>query len=158
MDQRTANDRYLESAVRTASPARLRLMLLERGVALAEMICEKRQREPETLVDEWTVTLRDVLGELLSGITAEAGELGVHVADLYVFLLQELTRAEQEPGSERLQAIGRILRIECETWRQVVEAQREQQASKIPAPHQPAVPPIASAGPSVPAGGLDLNV
>lgn len=159
MDQFAANERYLESAVRTASPARLRLMLLERSVALVEKICDKRQREPDALVDEATLTLRDILGELLSGVTAKAGDLAKQVADLYVFLLQELTKAEQEPGTDRLRSIGRILRIEQETWQQVVAAQTEQQAAaagtKVPAPHT-AVPPIVTSNP-VPAAGLDLN-
>lgn len=159
MDQFAANERYLESAVRTASPARLRLMLLERSVALVEKICDKRQREPDALVDEATLTLRDILGELLSGVTAKGGDLAKQVADLYVFLLQELTKAEQEPGTERLQAIGRILRIEQETWQQVVAAQTGQQSAaataKVPAPHT-TVPPIVTSSPA-PAVGLDLN-
>ena len=122
MLHRSANDQYVQNTVLSASPARLRLMLLDRSVALVEAILDHRRRDAQTLTDERTLTLRDILGELLSGVTRDSNELTVRIADLYVFLLQELTRAEQEPGLERIDSIGKILRIEQETWRQVCEA------------------------------------
>ena len=106
-------------------------MLLDRSVALVEAILDHRRRDAQTLTDERTLSLRDILGELLSGVTRDSNELTVRIADLYVFLLQELTRAEQQPGLERIESIGKILRIEQETWRQVCEAAAKQNA---PAP------------------------
>lgn len=129
-------------------------MLLDRSVAIADRILEERQNDPETLTDEWTLTLRDLLGELLSGVSRNSGDLAARVADLYVFLLQELTRAEQEPGTERIEAIGRILRIEQETWRQVCETQVRRTA---PAPAAPALGIPAAAGGVHLAGSLNLN-
>ena len=159
MLHRSANDQYLQTAVLTASPARLRLMLLDRSVVVVDRILEGRRKNPESLTDEWTLTLRDILGELLSGITRNSDELAVRVADLYVFLLQELTRAEQEPGPERIEAIGRVLRIEQETWRQVCESQAKR---SVPAPASPPLgagaPSSVTAGGAPPvAGSLNLN-
>lgn len=154
MLNRSANEHYLQTTVLGASPARLRLMLLERSVGLVEMILDQRRRDSSALTDERTLRLRDVLGELLSGISRDSNELTVRIADLYVFLLQELTRAEQEPGLDRIESIGRILRIEQETWRQVCEA-----AAKRDSPI-PAVRPPHVAGHSATAslaGSLNLN-
>lgn len=154
MLNRSANDQYLQNSVLSASPARLRLMLLDRSVGLVEAILDYRRRDSETLTDERTLLLRDILGELLSGISRDSNDLTVRIADLYVFLLQELTRAEQEPGLERIASIGSILRIEQETWRQVCEAAAKRQIA-IPAvrpPHVSGSPANASL-----AGSLNLN-
>ncbi len=107
----------------TASPAKLRLMLIERGVGLVSMIKDARRKNPDVLVDQWTIRLRDILGGLLQGVSRNAGDLAKQVSDLYVFLIQELTVAEQEPGVERIESIGRILEIERETWDQVCQLQ-----------------------------------
>jgi flagellar protein FliS len=121
MHPSAANEQYLQTMVLTASPAKLRHLLLERAVTLSELIQENRLRRPEILVDERTVTLRDILGELLSGVKRSTDPLSATVADLYVFLLQELTMAEREPGLDRIASIGHILEIERETWKQVCE-------------------------------------
>ena len=115
----------------TASPARLRFMLLERAVSIVGAIKENRMRNPDILVDERTITLRDILGELLSGVSKSTDKLALQVADIYVFMIQELTFAEGEPGLERLNNISMILDIELETWRQVCDAQLKR---SVPAP------------------------
>lgn len=144
MLHRPANDQYLRNTVLTASPARLRLMLLDRSVGLVDAILEYRRRDPQTLTDERTLTLRDILGELLSGVSRDSNDLTVRIADLYVFLLQELTRAEQEPGLERIESIGKILRIEQETWRQVCEAAAKRNVPSHTAPaDRPGADPAA---------------
>lgn len=154
MLNRSANEHYLQNTVLSASPARLRLMLLDRSVGLVEMILDHRRRDSSRLTDERTLLLRDILGELLAGIGRDSNELTVRIADLYVFLLQELTRAEQEPGLDRIESIGRILRIEQETWRQVCEAAAKRQVP-VPAvrpPHVGGAPASVSL-----AGSLNLN-
>ena len=111
MQHKSANEQYLQTMILTASPAKLRFLLLERAVTLSERIKENRMRNPEQLVDEQTVTLRDILGELLAGVKRSEDQLAKTVADLYVFLVQELTYAEQEPGTDRIDTIGHILEI-----------------------------------------------
>lgn len=123
MQTLNASEQYLQTTVMTASPAKLRLMLIERGVGLVSMIKDARRKNPDVLVDQWTIRLRDILGELLQGVSRNAGDLAKQVSDLYVFLIQELTLAEQEPGIERIESIGRILEIERETWDQVCQLQ-----------------------------------
>ena len=137
MRSTSANDKYLQSTVFTASPARLRFMLLERAVSLVEIIQEERTRNPESLVNERTITLRDILGELLNGVGKAQDQLAQQVADIYVFMIQELTFAECEPGLDRIKSIGMILEIELETWRQVCDAQVKR---VVPAPAMSSFP------------------
>jgi flagellar protein FliS len=137
MQPHSANEKYLRSTVLTATPARLRFLLLERAISLVSLVKESRTRNPQQLVDERTITLRDILGELLGGVSRNNDDLGKQVADIYVFLLQELTYAEIEPGLERLNNIEMILEIELETWRQVCETQAKR---AVPAPMMAAFP------------------
>ncbi len=171
MHSATANEQYLQTTVLTASPAKLRSLLLDRAVGLTQVIRVEREKNPERLVDQWTLRLRDILGELLSGITRQSGPLAVQVSDLYVFLLQQLTLAEQEPGTARIDSIGKILKIEQETWQLVCAEQATQQQatqqqasetskprSAVPVPNfqsPGATPNLTMSGP--PGGSLNLN-
>jgi flagellar protein FliS len=167
MHSATANEQYLQTTVLTASPAKLRSLLLDRAVGLIQVISAEREKTPDRLVDQWTLRLRDILGELLSGITRQSGPLAVQVSDLYVFLLQQLTLAEQEPGIERIESIGKILKIEQETWQLVCAEQAKQQQlgenapprSAVPVPNMQTgfggTPNLATSGP--PGGSLNLN-
>jgi flagellar secretion chaperone FliS len=131
MQSTSANEQYLQTMVLTASPAKLRYLLLDRAGVLVETIKENRMRNSSLLVDEKTLTLRDILGELLSGVKRSDDSLSNSVADLYVFLIQELTYAEREPGTDRIDTIGHIIEIEKETWKQVCEQQSKR---SVPAP------------------------
>lgn len=155
MQNSSANEQYLQTMVLTASPAKLRYLLLERAYALTETIKENRMRNPDRLVDEKTVTLRDILGELLAGVKRGDDQLAITVSDLYVFLLQELTYAEQEPGTDRIDTIGHILEIERETWRQVCETQSKR---SVPAPVMSGGGPFSTSQASMsPAKSLNFN-
>lgn len=144
MQTLNASEQYLQTTVMTASPAKLRLMLIERGVGLVSMIKEARRKNPDVLVDQWTIRLRDILGELLQGVSRNAGDLALQVSDLYVFLIQELTYAEQEPGIERMESIGRILEIERETWDQVCQLQVIHGGGQRTSPHFGTAQPASS--------------
>lgn len=155
MHPSSANEQYLQTMVFTASPAKLRYLLLERAVALSETIKENRMRTPERLVDEKTVTLRDILGELLSGVKRSDDQLAISVTDLYIFLLQELTYAEQELGTDRIDTITHILEIERETWRQVCETQSKR---SVPPPVLATGGPFSTPGATIsPAKSLNFN-
>ena len=155
MHTQSANDHYLGNAVLSASPAKLRFMLLERALIVVRMISEERTQNPERIVTERTITLRDILGELLSGVRKSDNEVAQTVADLYIFLLQELTAAEQNQGTDRIEGIGRVLEIEKETWAQVCEMQAKAARPDVPKPHAPIL--SQSTGSNFVPGSLNLN-
>ena len=115
-------NQYLETAVRTASPAKLRLMLLERAVGLCQVIARRwREKQPEFGYDEQTITLRDILTELLAGVGKSELPVALQVADLYVFLTKHLTSAEMMRDVTMIEEIQIVLETEAETWRIVCE-------------------------------------
>lgn len=113
-------ERYLEAAIQTASPAKLRLMLLERACEVGGQLSRCwREDEEKAGANEYSLKLLELLNELLSGITAQESNLGDQVADLYVFLIQHLIAAENHSDSGAIDEIRTILEVEAETWRLV---------------------------------------
>ncbi len=110
--------RYLESAVRTAPPAKLRLMLIERAVGLCQAIAHRwRAAKPDVGCDEQTLLLRDIMTELLSGVGKSDLPVAIQVSDLYVFLSKHLTSAELMCDVTMIDEIQTVLETEAETWR-----------------------------------------
>ena len=120
---RAGGEHYLESSVQTAPPARLRLMLIERGAEVARTLARSWRSDEKLGSNEWSLRLLDILNELLSGITGGSStqerEVCLKVADLYVFLTQHLVAAEETSDADAIDEIVTLLEIEAETWRAV---------------------------------------
>ena len=130
--------RYLETAVRTASPAKLRLMLIERAVGLCQVISQRwRESQPELGYDEQTLHLRDILTELLSGVGKSDLPVALQVADLYVFLSKHLTSAEMMRDVTMIDEIRLVLETEAETWRIVCATATQQTHRRDPMSSHP---------------------
>jgi flagellar protein FliS len=124
---------YVESAIHTASPAQLRLMLIERAVDVCSRLSNSWREGENPGANEHSITLHDLLNELLGGVagskTQQENDVCERVADLYVFLSQHLVRAQIESDAGAIDEIRAVLEIEAETWRAVC-AQSMTNASK----------------------------
>lgn len=118
---------YLESAVRMASPAKLRLMLIERAAEVAGALSTAWRDGREPGANELSLKLLDLLTELLAGVRGGATEtenrLCGRVADLYVFLTQHLIEAEGSCDAAKIDEIRLVLVSEALTWRNVCAAE-----------------------------------
>lgn len=142
-------DQFRNQSVLNASPERLRLMLLERGVEIAQRLAALTPAQVgDTEFVERLLLLREILGELLSGITDGNSEVARQVSDLYVFLLKFLTETEANPTRKAWQRIAEILEIERETWQQVCHQRQQVRSSN----------PSAPASPTPSAGSLNLQI
>ena len=113
---------YLRATIETASPPRLRLMLIERAVEVAAGLAMEWRAGRETGANAMSLRLLDLLTELLRGVqggTTAENRLGSQVADLYVFLIQHLLTAEQNSDPNAIDEIRLVLETEAETWRLV---------------------------------------
>lgn len=142
-----SGDHYLDASIRTASPARLRLMLIERGVEVASRVASLWTADKMKGTNEHSLRLLDILNELLSGVvgseTDAENEVCQQVADLYVFLAKHLIAAEENSDVASIEEIRTVLSVEAETWRAVCA-----QESPIAAPVETTTPI---------AGGLNLQ-
>ena len=116
-------DHYLESAVRTASPARLRSMLIDRAVEVSVSLADNWRAKQDPGPNGLSLKLLDLINELLRGVVggklAGEQEISRKVADLYVFLAKHLVAAERNSNADAVDEIRVVLEIEAETWRAV---------------------------------------
>lgn len=113
---------YLRTKVLTASPAELRLLLLDGAIRFGEQAREGlEQKNPEQAYDG-SRQCRAILTELTSGLRTEISpELCERLSSLYLFLYKNLVEAMSERDSEGVRKVVEILTYERETWRLAME-------------------------------------
>jgi flagellar secretion chaperone FliS len=112
---------YLEMQVSTATPQRLRLMLIDGALRHAHRTAESwRDGQLDTALES-LIRCREIVGELMAGIDKGASPLAGRVASVYVFLFSSLTEVQQTRDEHQLAAIVRVLQEERETWRQLCD-------------------------------------
>ena len=115
----SARDAYLDTRVSTATPQRLRLMLIEAALREAEQTARHwDEQQPEPAL-ETLIRCRGLISELIAGIRPDASPLAQKVLGLYVFLFQVVTEAQLSRDRQKLAIVRRVLASERETWQQV---------------------------------------
>ncbi len=112
---------YLETQVQTATPQKLRLMLIEGALRFARRTQAQWRAGDSGGALESLIRARDIVSELISGVQAGASPLAGQVNSLYVYLFSALTEAQQTRDEHQLAGVIRVLEEERETWRQVCE-------------------------------------
>jgi flagellin-specific chaperone FliS len=139
-EERDSNP-YLQQEVLTASPVRLRWMLITRAKELCEGVESLWKDGQIALGAQWSLRIREILGELLAGVT-DGNPLSTQVADFYLFLLKVLSEAEQSQNIERLATLRDLLAYEADTWQLFLQKPgaeaKDQPAFAAPKPHLPA--------------------
>jgi flagellar protein FliS len=115
------HDIYLETQVATATPQRLRLMLIEGAIRRARLTIEHWREGRDDLALESLITCRGMVSELLAGVRDEQSDLGKNVVGLYVFLFQTLTAAQLSRNPAALAPALFVLEEERQTWSQVCQ-------------------------------------
>lgn len=115
------NNPYLEQEVLSASPLRLRWMLIRR----AEELCVEVQRlwlaGDVQQANGWLIRIREIFGELLDGVQDNENPVSKSVSDFYVYLLQLLTQLDVSRDVSKLKTLTELLHVENETWEAVVK-------------------------------------
>jgi flagellin-specific chaperone FliS len=120
LDEDRDNNPYLQQEVLTASPIRLRWMLITRAKELCEGVEALWRDGQVALGNQWSIRIRDILGELLSGV-AKGNPASAKVADFYLFLLKMLSEVEQTRDLDRLASLRDLLAYEAETWQLLLQ-------------------------------------
>jgi flagellar secretion chaperone FliS len=123
----SAADSYLETQVFTATPQRLRLMLineaLRRARAADEAWAAGRMAEGSLAVSR----ARDIISELIGGIHPDETPVAKQVLGIYLYLFSTLTEAGLSADRHRLTDITRVLEEERQTWQEVCQQLPERQ-------------------------------
>ncbi|MFI4882673.1 MAG: flagellar export chaperone FliS, partial [Phycisphaerales bacterium JB064] len=113
---------YLRSQVMSASPAELRLMLLDGAIKFAvqgrQGLLDKNYEQSFEGISQ----CRAIITELAVGVNRQADpDLCDRVTSIFMFMFGELTEANMEKDTDRIQRVIELLEFERETWRLAIE-------------------------------------
>lgn len=153
--QPSARDVYLETQVMTASPQKLRLMLIEGAIRnLNQVLHYWNLDRPEEAL-EASIRAREIISELIAPLSEDKSPLAKQMLAVYVYVFRVITEANLDQDRTKLNNALRVLAEERETWAQVCEKfvdidEKPQPKAEITAPQTlpaPAAPAIAAEAP-----------
>ena len=158
----SARDNYLSTEVLTATPQKLRLLLIEAAIRFAERGRQQWAAGANEEANHSLIRAQEIVSELLAGINYEAGSDLVHkIAGIYTFIFRSLMEANYHRDEKKLSDALRVLEIERQTWRQVCQQHGGRAGPEPPsaAPIVPAPKFLAAQGPldDLPEAGLSLE-
>lgn len=115
----SAHDSYLETQVHTATPQRLRLMLIDGALRQARAAQQAWTEQRLNDAAESLIRCRDIVAELLSGIRIDKSPVVQQTLGIYAFVFSALTEVQQSRDTHQLAGIIRVLEEDRETWQQV---------------------------------------
>ena len=117
----SAREAYVETQILTATPQRLRLMLVE-GALRKVRAAQEAWREGNVLSGlEAIGQCRDIVAELIAGIQPEQAPIAKQVLGVYMFVYSTLVEAQFARDQGRLADIIRVLDEERVTWQEVCQ-------------------------------------
>jgi flagellar secretion chaperone FliS len=137
-----AQDSYLATGVKTATPQKLQWLLIEAALRSANRARDQWRQGRDDLAIGAIAHAQSVVGQMLATIDRNAGgELASRVSSVYEFIFRSLVKAGHRRDEACLADAIRILEIERETWRQLCEKiAADQGANQAPPP--PAAPHV----------------
>jgi flagellar protein FliS len=127
---------YLRTKVMTASPAELRLMLLEGAIKFADRAKDALLKKDFEGLYNGVTRCQDILMELINSLQPQhAPELCANLSALYTFLYTRLIAASTTREVGPIDEVLGLLHHERETWSMLLEklAQEGQQAAGLAA-------------------------
>ena len=122
----TARDAYLETQIRTATPQKLRLMLIDGALRFAQQAIECWDREEQRGARcNALARCHDILIELYGSIRTDQLPVTHQVKAIYRFLFRQLAEAASTGDCQKVRDIVRVLEQERATWRQLCEQMPE---------------------------------
>ena len=116
---RTAQNAYLEAQANTATPQKLRLMLIDGGLRFARQTLDHWENGCDSEAREACRRCRDVLLELLSSLKTEKSDIANQMADVYLFLVRTITQAEVDGDPLWVDKVIKVLEVERGTWQEL---------------------------------------
>jgi len=108
---------YLRTKVMTASPAELRLMLIDGAIRFAEQTKRGYETRNFEMSFDGTTKAQAILMELINALRPEqAPELCQRLNALYTYLYRLLIEASSERDAAKVDEVLSLLRFERETW------------------------------------------
>jgi len=125
---------YLRSQVMSATPAELRLLLLDGAIRFAHQgkqgLVDKNYEQSFEGISQ----CRAIVTELAVGVDREIDpDLCDRVTSLFMFMFGELTEASMQKDPARIQGVIELLEFERETWKMAMDRVKQDKAQAKPA-------------------------
>jgi len=118
----TVRQNYLQAEVQTATPQKVRLMLIEAAIKNIHRTKKAWEDERFEAGFESLSLAQDIVTELLSSLDKESNpDLVGKVASIYVFIFRCLSEGGMTQDQQKMDDALRVLNSERETWRLVCE-------------------------------------
>lgn len=122
MQNQAGSQAYLRTKVMTASPAELRLMLLDGAIRFAEQAKRGYETKDYESSFEGTTKAQAIVLELLNALRpGQAPELCERLNALYTFLYRSLVEASMSKDAAKVEEVIGLLRFERETWSMCID-------------------------------------
>lgn len=116
--QPSARDNYLVTEALTATPQKLRLMLIDGAIRFAQIARQHYQAGRGEEAGETIIRCQEIVTELICGLNpTEQPDLVRKIRGVYLFVFRTLTAAHVEHSDDKLAQAIRILEVERDTWR-----------------------------------------
>lgn len=116
-----SRNHYLETEILTATPQRLRKMLLDGAVRFSSQAHELHRQGQIAEAHEALDHCSEIVAELLMAIEA-SDDVAQQIKGIYVFLLTQIAAIRQDWSDDAASDLIEVLEMERETWRLVCEA------------------------------------
>lgn len=141
------HSQYWETQILTASPQKLRLLLIEGAIKLARQAIDHWQQQRIDSAFNAAIRCQDILFELLSSVRRDGSEINKSVVEIYLFLAKEIQQSIRGRDQEIMAGIIRVLEEERTTWQMVCEkfplAPEITEIQEVTADDRPAIVPDA---------------
>jgi flagellar protein FliS len=139
---------YLATEVHTATPSKLRWMLIDGAIRRGEAACQLWQDGNELAATNALVKCHALVGELLGSARNDDSQLAGDVVRLYTYLFRTLTEAIRDHDRQKVGHVLTVLQVERETWQQVSQNLGSPECDQsVTGAGEPAfIPPPAAAG------------
>ncbi len=118
----SAQQKYLQAEVHTATPQKLQLMLVEAAI---KNIHRTKLSWQQQRYDDGVETLsrsQDIIAEILCSLDVKSNEqIAKSLGAIYLFVFRCLAEGGMKHDEQKLDDALRVLNAERETWRQVCE-------------------------------------
>jgi flagellar secretion chaperone FliS len=147
---------YLETQIATATPQKLRLLLIEGAIRQAQLALEhwEQGRHEDGLAA--VIRCRSIAAELIDGVRDDGSALTRQVIGIYAFIFKALTEAQLQRDITKLADVLTVLHEERQTWQQVCQTLTDapQPAHRLPSEAEEILAPRSVDSASLSAGYL----
>jgi len=134
-----STEQYLETQVLTAPPEQLHMLVVDGAVRFARLGLQSLNEQNYEQSHEALSRSREFVNELIIGVQDEGNpELANQLRGLFGFVYRNLVDADGQREAQKAEDAIKILEQHRQTWAELCDRLKQEQAGAAPAPHHQA--------------------